>query len=273
MDKRYLYLALFTFIFYTIIAENIYSANNIPLTVQISYSREQGTTIRGYDLNLKIIGVDKKNINIKIDSAYRFKVDTLIHKGKYSLEFTFKHDFSSDTIRYSFEAIGNEKNILVYIRFSDDSTKSDVPQFFVVKRLPAPQGLSLEPENISFGSEPTFTINNNTDKVLWGYSIFNYFWGDIYELIDGKWKQANVNSHCAQYNRNKKPVLSGMQDTASIIPSYFSSDRFNLIHPGKYKFSLLVSERKYDLFGWRVTGKTEFDTRIIYEVEKEFTFN
>ena len=240
-----------------------------PLTLYIDYSETQNSILID---NLEIhINSLKKEYHYVWDTSQHDSFKDKIKIGKYSISAILSYNSNSDTLQYAFEVIGNEKSIFIVISCQADSLKGKFQEIIVQKTLPASKDIITSNKfNFKIGDEPEFLIKNGTNKSFYGHNIHNYFWGEMYEYRDKNWVQVNDNSVCASYSGNDSPLMPGETITATVIPSYFTADRFKFNQKGQYKFSIDLCETKYDLLWTKVLPYIQYSTRIIYNLEYEF---
>lgn len=259
-----------TILIFILIVNNIYT--NIPLKLYIDFTRTE-KHINIDEVKIEINSKQNK-LSFNWDSINREPLTSEIKKGKYILFVILRYNNTTDSVNYEFEVIGNEKDVFIYVACLADSINAKFDEIIVQKTFSAPIGLRIHNKfKFKINDEPEFILLNNTNKYFYAHIIHNYFWGDIYELINKKWIMVNNRSVCASYEENNSPLNPGDSVTATILPSYFYKDRFKFEHKGKYKFSIDLCETKHS-FGFRIVKPyTQFSTRIIYNLEYEFNLD
>lgn len=262
--KFILKLAIFIII---LSVNNTYT--NIPLNLYVDYS-EKETQVIINQVKVEINSI-RHNLIYNWDSTKENTFTSVIKKGKYRLSAILSYSKFVDTANYEFEVIGNEKAVLIFIACLADTANAKFEEITVQKTFLAPRDLSISNKfKFKINDEPEFMLINNTKRTFYGYNIHNYFWGNIYEYINNQWVMVNSNTVCASYEENDSPLNPGDSVTATILPSYFYSDRYKFDHKGKYKFSMKLCETKYNLMFRLVKPYIQYSTRIIYNLDFEF---
>jgi hypothetical protein len=255
--------------FILLAATNI-TYSKIPLKISIDYSQFSPHVI--FDKIKFSIRSDNKTFDFEWDSLYSDSKFMDINSGKYIVTGVLFYDGKIDSLKYDINVIGNEKKIQILASCTADSTEGRFDHLVLLKTFAAPKELTVTNKfKFNIGDEPEFLISNKTSKTFYSFNIHNYYWGNISQYVNNNWNVVNNNSVCLSYISNNHPLDPDSTVTATILPSYFYSDRFSFREPGKYKFSMQLTEELYKFPLGRLRFKTKYATIHIYELEHEFT--
>jgi len=121
------------------------------------------------------------------------------------------------------------------------------------------------------GAQPIFMLISKSDTTFWGCSPTNHFYGTIKTKTDVGWYDFS-GSYCTS-TIPEKPLIK--TDTVfSWIPNYNTGDEYKIKRSGTFKYAVALGLERYsDGIPIKLIeqGQTRKQTRILYEVETEFT--
>ena len=193
--------------------------------------------------------------------------DTILGVFEYSNDFKKWHK-----VEYTIALEKQIKRIEVKIYFSANDKKVEFLQDFTVDKFFSTNQVSIQTSfKKQIGAQPVFMIVSNCDKTFWGCSPTNHFYGTMKTKADYGWYDFQ-GSYCVS-TVPEKP-LNKSDTVFSWVPNYNPGDEYKIKSSGKYKYTVAMGLERYsDGIPTKFIdqGQTRMRTRILYELEKEFT--
>lgn len=268
------------FIFITICTTNIFSQNiknSIPLEFSIQFNKSHQIIV------LNIFSPDKEKVWEYSDKDSNLNKRGL-HKdvpsnnwyskpGEYKLIINLIDKITNDELIYDYEydVCGKENKILTDIWFHSGKNDSE----YYVSNIYIKRYYNSYDSNITLYEKwtpqsdgmPAYTIQNNSQSIIYGAGMWENFFGWVEKLDSGKWNYYKRGGFCGTVGGGYPIYPRG-----SVISheGAFIGD-VNPFVKGKYKFCVFYSTEKVETgFTILANNFTDKITRDLYLIEKEF---